>query len=462
MGKQYRYFDRNFKKQAVLLSYQRSNIAELERELNITPALLYKWRQDYEKFAADCFHGKGKPKVNRKKTIISAQSKADTDTKKRFFDTAFKENAVHMSFQRSNISQLEKELNITAGCLHSWRRIFEKFGAGCFCGKGRTRIDPEQQKIYVLERKCYEAELRLEILKKSLPYLKKDFPAIFEFIKENEQKYTIYKMCRALEISESSYRLWKKQPLSDTKKRIVLLKEKITSLFIGSSNRYGCVKIAKELTNSGTKISYTQVGLYMKQMGLHPKAKRKFKITTDSKHNFYTSPNVLNQQFKVSGPSKVWVSDITYIQTNKRFLYLTIVMDLYDRKIIGWSLSSTMTAQRTSIAAWEMAVGNRSVEKGLIFHSDRGVQYACRSFITRLDSYNCIIRSMSRKENFLDNAHAESFFNTLKRELIYRNKLLSKKEIKTAVIDYIKNWYNKIRIHSSLNYKTIEEFNTGK
>lgn len=196
-------------------------------------------------------------------------------------------------------------------------------------------------------------------------------------------------------------------------------------------------------------------------MGLRPKARRKFKITTDSKHNLYTSPNILNQKFKVSKPSVAWVSDITYIQTNKGFLYLTIIMDLYDRKIIGFSLSSTMSAQNTSIAAWEKAVESRGVKEGLVFHSDRGVQYACKVFTKMLDSYKCVIRSMSRKENSLDNAPAESFFNTLKRELIYCNKLLSRKEIKVSVIDYIENYYNKKRIHSSLNYMTIEEFNSN-
>ncbi|WP_317164676.1 IS3 family transposase [Flavobacterium hydrocarbonoxydans] len=235
----------------------------------------------------------------------------------------------------------------------------------------------------------------------------------------------------------------------------------MTSIFLESSKRYSCVKIAKELTAGGTKISYTQVGLYMTQMGLRPKAKRKFKTTTDSKHNFYTSPNILNRRFKVSGPSIVWVSDITYIQTDKRFLYLTIIMDLYDRKIIGWSLSSNMKAEKTSLAAWEMAVNNRKVSEGLIFHSDRGVQYACRAFVSRLDSYKVITRSMSRRENCLDNAPAESFFKTLKCELLYNCKLMPKKETKDTVIDYIENWYNRMRIHSGLNYQTIEEFNTA-
>lgn len=459
MGRQHRYFDHDFKKAAVVLSYQRKNITQLERELNITLGLLHKWRREYDKFQGDCFRGKGKYKIKLQNTIPLEHAKTNIKSKLRFFDSAFKEKAVLISYQRSNISQLEREMLIPSGFLHGWRNTFDKFGVGCFCGKGSIRLDPERQKIYELERKCFQAELHLEILKKSYPYQKKGPLAVFEFVKENELNFPLYKMCMALKISESSYRLWKKQPVSETKKRIISLKAKISSIFLESSKRYGCVKIAKDLTDGGTKISYTQVGLYMAQMGLRPKAKRKFKTTTNSKHNFYTSPNVLNQQFKVRGASMVWVSDITYIQTSKRFLYLTIIMDLYDRKIIGWSLSSTMTAEKTSLKAWEMAIDNRNISEGLIFHSDRGVQYACKAFTSRIDSYKIITRSMSRKENSLDNAPAESFFRTFKRELIYHSKLASKEETKEIVIDYIENWYNRIRIHSALNYQTIEEFN---
>jgi transposase InsO family protein/transposase-like protein len=462
MARQYYYFDQDFKKAAIVLSYQRNNISQLERELDIRKGLLHAWRRDYETFGGNCFHGKGKPMIKLQSDAALRQTKTDIRPGLRFFDSAFKENAVLSSYQTSNISQLERELHIPPRLLHSWRRTFEKFGSGCFSGKGSIRKNPEQENIDRLERKCHKAELHLEILKKSCSHQLNGPLAVFEFVKENELKYTIHLLCRVLKISESSYRIWKKQPVSDTKKRIVLLKEKITSLFVASHKRHGCVKIAKELTLSGTKISYTQVGFYMAQMGLHPKAKRKFKTTTDSRHNFYTSPNILNQRFKVSTFSMVWVSDITYIQTSKGFLYLTVILDLYDRKIIGYSLSSTMTAKRTTLAAWEMAVANRNISEGLVFHSDRGVQYACKAFIARLDSYQCITRSMSRRGNSLDNAPAESFFNTLKRELIYQHKLKSRIETKEAVIDYIENWYNTIRIHSSLSYRTIEEFNMYK
>ena len=149
---------------------------------------------------------------------------------------------------------------------------------------------------------------------------------------------------------------------------------------------------------------------------------------------------------------------MTYIQTKEGFLYLTTIIDLYDRKMIGWSLSNGMSTDETTLAAWKMAIRNRSVQKELIFHSDRGIQYANKKFANTIESYG-IIRSMSRKGNCWDNAVAESFFKSLKTELIYGNKLITKKQMELEIFEYIEIWYNKKRRHGALNYKTIEEFN---
>jgi transposase InsO family protein len=178
------------------------------------------------------------------------------------------------------------------------------------------------------------------------------------------------------------------------------------------------------------------VAKYMRELGLRSKLSRKFRVTTDSKHNYLVVDNVLNRNFTTEAPSKAWVGDITYIQTTEGFLYLTTVIDLFDRKVIGWSLSKGMSAEETSLAAWRMAVKNRPVAKGLIFHSDRGVQYACNTFANTVESYG-VIRSMSRKGNCWDNAVAESFFKTLKTELIYGNKLISSQQMLLEIFEYI-------------------------
>jgi putative transposase len=172
-------------------------------------------------------------------------------------------------------------------------------------------------------------------------------------------------------------------------------------------------------------------------MGLYSKLSKKFKVTTDSKHNYLVVQNVLNRQFLVSQPSKAWVSDITYIHTKVGFLYLTTIMDLYDRKIIGRSLSDGMSTAESTLASWKIrAFRNRYIQTGLIFHSVRGVQYANNKFANVLESYK-ITRSMSRKGNCWDNAVAESFFKSLKTELIYGNKLLTKEQMKHQIFEYI-------------------------
>ena len=181
-------------------------------------------------------------------------------------------------------------------------------------------------------------------------------------------------------------------------------------------------------------------------------------MTTNSKHNYLVVENLLNRNFIAEKPVQAWVSDITYIQTKEGFLYLTTVIDLYDQKIIGWSLSNGMNTEETSLAAWKMAVRNRKIADGLIFHSDRGIQYASRKFTNTLKFYE-VTGSMSRKGNCWDNAVAESFFKSLKTELIYGNKLITKEKMKLEIFEYIEVWYNKKRRHSTLNYQTIEEFN---
>ena len=240
-------------------------------------------------------------------------------------------------------------------------------------------------------------------------------------------------MCRVLEISTGSFYRWRRVNITIAQKRIIALKEQIKKIYFESKQRYGSPRIAMELQNLGCQISRITVAKYMKALGLKSKLSRKFKVTTNSNHNYLTVENILNREFVVNKPSKAWVSDITYIQTKEGFLYLTTIMDLYDRKIIGWSLSDGMSTEQTSLGAWKMAVKNRNIEQGLIFHSDRGVQYSRKKFVNVIDSYKKISRSMSRKGNCWDNAVAESFFKSIKTELIYGNKLIYKEQMKMEI-----------------------------
>lgn len=280
----------------------------------------------------------------------------------------------------------------------------------------------------------------------------------YVFIQENEHVFPIEKMCRVLAVSSGSYYKYKRGGVSGRMLKKQEIQSRIESIYFAKKQRYGSPRITRELHSTGYRVSRITVAKYMRELGLKSKLSRKFRATTDSKHSYLVAENVLNRKFTVEAPSKVWVGDITYIQTTEGFLYLTTVIDLYDRKVIGWSLSKGMSAEETNLSAWRMAVKNRPVAKGLIFHSDRGVQYACNSFANTVESYG-VIRSMSRKANCWDNAVAESFFKSLKTELIYGNKLISSQQMQLEIFEYIEIFYNKERRHSALDYNTIEEFN---
>ncbi|KIO54427.1 IS3 family transposase [Flavobacterium hibernum] len=380
--------------------------------------------------------------------------------KRKIYDRTFKENAVKLTYERgkSQTKVIAGELGITAKILSRWRQEYKKFGTGSFCGTGYLKLTPEQTIITNLEKKIKDSKITLEILKKGTESVSQGYVKTKDFIENNKSKFSIIKICNVLQVSRTTYYNRKNQELTDTETRIILYKEEITSIFYEFKKKYDGVKITKELQRRGFKIQYPSVKFYMKMLGLRSKVKRKFKVTTDSYHNHYVSPNVLNRVFTVGEPASAWVSDITYIQTIIGFMYLTIIMDLFDRKIIGWSLSYGMSTRQTTLRAWKMAVKNRKITKELIFHSDRGVQYANKMFTNKLDSYKLVRRSMSGRGNSTDNAVCESFFYYFKTELLVGNNLVSRKQMKIQVKEYIENWYNKKRRHSFLGYKTIEEF----
>jgi transposase InsO family protein len=200
------------------------------------------------------------------------------------------------------------------------------------------------------------------------------------------------------------------------------------------------------------------VARIMKKANIRSKIARKYVVTTDSKHKYPVVGNYLDRNFHPAELAKVWVSDITYIRTQQGWLYLTVILDLGDRKVIGWSLSQGLTARQTSISAWRMAIKNRPVTRNLIFHSDRGVQYACHEFADLLIANKYITRSMSRKGNCWDNAVAESFFKTLKTEWVNRFKYTGRDQAAVSIFDYIETWYNKHRKHSALGYLSPCEY----
>lgn len=271
-------------------------------------------------------------------------------------------------------------------------------------------------------------------------------------------------MCVIFKVDPSCYYKWLKGLPTSRSLRRILIATEISNIYFQNHGRYGSPRITKELAVKGIIVCRSLVGRIMLELDIHKSPKLKYKRTTISSHKYPVSQNLLNQNFKVSGKNNVWVSDITYISTGDGWLYLTIVIDLFDRKVIGWALSSTMKASDTSIAALKIALLNRplSDNEQLVFHSDRGIQYACKAFVSTLQKKNQILQSMSGKGCCYDNAVAESFFKTLKTELVYQQKYATRIEAKESITDYIENFYNSGRRHSAIKNLTIDEFNIKK
>lgn len=226
--------------------------------------------------------------------------------------------------------------------------------------------------------------------------------------------------------------------------------------FSRGRNVYGTRRIANELRAKGVIISRRRISKLMAKAGLFCKTKLKFKVTTDSKHNKPVAPDLLKRQFYVAAPNRYWVGDITYIPTKKGWLYLAVVIDLYSRQIVGWSMADHM---KTSLVndALLMAIWKRKPPKGLIWHTDRGSQYCSESHRNILQNHN-IIQSMSRKGNCWDNAVSESFFHTLKTESTHHHNFQNQQEAKNVIFEYIEVFYNRIRTHSANNYLAPVKF----
>lgn len=263
-----------------------------------------------------------------------------------------------------------------------------------------------------------------------------------------------------MKVSKSSYYHWLRRKPGIREKYRIQLVDHIKTIFHWSKERYGSPRITKELEMLGVKASRRLVARLMRKENLYSIVKRKFKTTTNSSHKYPVVENLLNQNFQVKEKNQTWVSDLTYIRTDEGWLYLTTVIDLYDRKVIGWAMGETMRAKDTSIAALKMAIIHRPLNNSskLIFHSDRGIQYACTEFVNEVQKHASITRSMSGRGNCYDNAVAESFFKTLKTELVYQNKYKTKQEAYRSVFEYIEGFYNTHRRHSQLGNLTIKEY----
>lgn len=279
----------------------------------------------------------------------------------------------------------------------------------------------------------------------------------YTFIKQHKHVFPVEKMCKAFKVSRGGYYAWLGRTPSQREKENNQLLERIKAIHAASECVYGSPRITDALKDEGFKVSRPRVARLMKKHSIHAKTVRKFKVTTISDHDHPISPNLLNQGFTANHFAEVWTSDITYIRTGEGWLYLTVVQDLFNRQIVGWSMSHGLRAVQTTIPALNMAYNRYKPITSLIFHSDRGVQYACKDFREQLSKYQ-MIQSMTGKGNCYDNAVTESFFSTLKKEHVYHCRYKTRFQAKQSIFHYIEVFYNRVRKHSTLGYRSPVEF----
>ena len=263
-------------------------------------------------------------------------------------------------------------------------------------------------------------------------------------------------MCHVLEVSRSGFYAWQRRPQSAQAQETRRLDADIQRLFEAHKGRVGSPKMTHLLRQEGWRVGENRVARRMRALGLRSKVRRAYRTTTNSRHDHPVAPDRVQREFTAAGPDQVYVSDMTYIRTRNGWLHLSIVLDLYSRLVVGWALSDSLS-HKAVLKALRRAIGRRRPSRGLIFHSDRGVQYACTGFRKELKSHG-FLSSMSRKGDPWDNAVAESFFRILKSELVDHTMWEGYADAHADLFEYLEVYYNRERIHSTLGYVTPAQF----
>ena len=278
----------------------------------------------------------------------------------------------------------------------------------------------------------------------------------YVFVAAHTGEFSVKRMCRLLKVSRSGYYAWKQRPISQREQINQALLERIRKVYKMSDKSYGSPRIYKHLRQEGVQCSRNRVARLMRMHQIVArKAPRWHPVTTKQNPGARTAPNLLNQDFSAQGPNQKWVTDITYIDTAKGWLYLATVLDLYSRRVVGWAMGNQMDTHLVE-QALKMAWLNRKPEGNLLHHSDRGSQYTSDSYLGSLADLGCTI-SMSRTGNCYDNAVMESFYATLKSECAY-SQFATRAQARTIIFEYIESWYNRQRLHSSLGYLSPLKF----
>jgi putative transposase len=278
----------------------------------------------------------------------------------------------------------------------------------------------------------------------------------YRAIQENDRRFPIRLMCRALAVSPAGYYAWRDRPESRRSVHNRTLLSAIRVIHRESRETYGSPSIWDALIKQGHGVGENRIARLMRAEGIRAKTVKQWRATTQSSHRMPVAANVLDRQFSITRPNRVWAGDITYVWTTEGWLYLAVVLDLYSRAVIGWALEARLTGDLAR-QALTMAIHHRAPKSGLLHHSDRGSQYAATAYQQLLTTHG-MTGSMSRRGNCWDNACVESFFGTLKRELIYHRQYRTREEATQDIFEYIEVFYNRLRRHSTLGYYSPAEF----
>lgn len=278
----------------------------------------------------------------------------------------------------------------------------------------------------------------------------------FHFIDQARQEFPAHRLCKVLGVSQSGYFAWKDRPASRRQREDMVMLAHVRSAYALSHETYGSPRMTRELQDRGLAIGRRRTARLMRENGLQARQKRRFKRTTDSQHALPVAPNIIDQDFDATGPNQKWSVDISYVWTREGWLYLAVVIDLFSRRIVGWAVGDRLHRE-LAINALRKAIVLRRPKPGLIHHSDRGSQYCSLDYQALLRSKGILI-SMSGKGNCYDNAMVETFFKTLKSELIWRTSYQTRSQATIAIARYIDGFYNPTRRHSALDYLSPAQF----
>jgi len=278
----------------------------------------------------------------------------------------------------------------------------------------------------------------------------------FAFIDVEKVHYPLTVLCRVMQVCRSGFYAWLNRPACSRVKQDGVLSVHIDAAFSAGRGTYGSPRVHAELSAKGVHTSKRRVERLMRTRGLCARRKRRFTRTTLSRHRLPIAPNLLGRDFTVEAPNRVWTTDLTYIWTLQGWLYLAVMLDLFSRRVVGWAFSASLD-DSLAISALNMAIQTRRPPRGLIHHSDRGSQYCSKDYLAVLHA-NGIVRSMSRKADCWDNAVSESFFGTLKQELIFRCELQNRADAQTTIFEYLEVFYNPKRRHSTLGFLSPNDF----